>query len=438
MKIRQREENAVSKTELFFLRLGRWATMLAHELFKDEVKIRAESLSFLMVFSLLPLIAGGFFLFNIFAKFGFVQDALRGAIDNLLLSIPYEHREIVSQYVTQFANTYWDSVSSKSGSIGIFALFILLWVGLSTFNNIDRTLNHIWSSHRERPFFEKFRNFLVTMVLAPIVLVSALSIPLILLKMDIGAFVVEKFPLIPFLVNALLFPLLGWLTFTLIYKYTPVSGVRWKSAFFGAMFSTASLQIVNSAMQLYFRYGTNSAYGKAAVVPLILFWIYLMWLVLILGAEVSYLMQTDVEAFEDPDAEHSIRDGGNLITMMLTLLDAYKSGRGPLTFFELKAEGRWTDARMNRMLDYAVNKGWVVRCAGISDFSGNFVLARDITNISVAEVLKEFLSGENQVARRFDAVWKASLAHWLAFFEDQTFGTMALEKEKSDKPKKRR
>lgn len=214
LKIRQREENAVSKTELFFLRLGRWATMLAHELFKDEVKIRAESLSFLMVFSLLPLIAGGFFLFNIFAKFGFVQDALRGAIDNLLLSIPYEHREIVSQYVTQFANTYWDSVSSKSGSIGIFALFILLWVGLSTFNNIDRTLNHIWSSHRERPFFEKFRNFLVTMVLAPIVLVSALSIPLILLKMDIGAFVVEKFPLIPFLVNALLFPLLGWLTFT--------------------------------------------------------------------------------------------------------------------------------------------------------------------------------------------------------------------------------
>ena len=436
MKLRAREEHAHSRTELFFVRLGRWGTMLVHELFKDEVKIRAESLSFLMVFSLLPLIAGGFFLFNIFAKFGFVQDALRGAVDNLLINIPLEHRELVSQYVSQFANAYWDSVANKSGSIGIFALFVLLWVGLSTFNNIDRTLNHIWSSHRERPFFEKFRNFLVVMVMAPIVLTATLSIPLILLKMDAGQFLVAQFPLIPFLVNALLFPLLGWVTFTMIYKFIPVSDVKWKSAFFGALFSTASLQLVNSGMQLYFKYGTNSAYGKAAVVPLILFWIYLMWLVLILGAEVSYLMQTDVEAFEDPEAEYSIRDGGNLVEMLVTLLDAHKSGRGPMTFFELKSIGRWTDARVNRILSYAVDKGWVVRCAGVTDFTGTYVLARDIGGLKVSEVLEEFLCRESAVARGFDATWKESIDYWLSYFGDKTFASLALLKH--DKPKKRK
>ncbi len=433
IKLRHAEEAAHSSIQLFALRLGRWVTMLAHEFFKDEVKTRAESLSFLMVFSILPLIAGGFFLFNIFAQFGYVQDALVSGVDSLLTNIPNEHRSFVQDYVLRFKDAYLQSLSQKSGSIGIFALFVLVWVGLSTYGNIDSTLNHIWSSHRQRPFFEKFRNFLVVMVLGPIVLISTLSIPLMFQKMDLGIYLSHQLPFIPFLINALLFPSLGLMTFTMIYRFIPVTVVRWKSAIVGAVFALSALQMVNLGMRLYFQYGTNTAYGKAAAVPLVLFWIYLMWMVLILGAEVSYLMQTEVESFEDPENEHSLRDGGNLVSLLLALLEAHRDGHGPLTFFEIKSIGRWSDSRVNRILDYLVAKGWVVRCGGMTDLTGNYVLAKDVAQVPVQNILKDFLGGESRTARRFEGRWKESFLHWLTYFGDQTFAAFLDEKPKKKK-----
>ncbi len=404
--------------------------MLIHEVLKDEVKIRAESLSYLMVFSLLPLIAGGFFLFNVFAQFGYVQDAMQSGIDQLLINIPEEHREILAHYVLQFKDAYWQSLSQKSSSIGVFAIFILIWVGLSTFNNIDSTLNHVWSANRQRPFFEKLRNFLVVMVLAPLVLISTLSIPLILQKVDIGIFLSQQLPLVPFLINMLLFPFLGWLTFILIYRFIPVTQVRWKSAVVGGLFSMAALTLVNYGMRLYFKYGTNSAYGKAAIAPLVLFWMYLIWFVLILGAEVSYLMQTEVEAFEEPETERSVRDGGNLVSLLLELQEGHRQGRGPLSFAEIKALGKWSGARVSRLLSYLMSRSWVARCDGPDGFMGRYVLARDVSEIRIQDVLREFLYADTETSRRFEAPWKESFEYWLQYFEDKTFGTYLAEKTK--------
>jgi hypothetical protein len=119
--------------------------------------------------------------------------------------------------------------------------------------------------------------------------------------------------------------------------------------------------------------------------------------------------------------------------MLVALLDAHKSGRGPMSFFELKAIGRWNDARVNRILDYAVDKGWVVKCAGITDFTGTFVLARDISELPIADMLREFLHQDGANPKGLETAWKESIDHWLGYFGDRKFSSLLV-----DKPRKRK
>ena len=150
--VRERDERRPAPRAL--LVAWRWMLLLYHEYIADDVRIRAESLAFLMIFSFLPLVAGLFFLFSLFAQFGMVQDAIGDFIQRALVTIPEQHRAWLEHYVLQFKDAYLQNLAQKSGSIGIFALFILIWVGLQTFNNVDRTLNRIWGAERERPFLE--------------------------------------------------------------------------------------------------------------------------------------------------------------------------------------------------------------------------------------------------------------------------------------------
>lgn len=416
--------------------LTRWALMLYHEFLRDDVKVRAESLAFLMIFSLLPLIAGAFFVFTIFAQFGFVQDALQGTVEKFLVTIPLEHRGFVQEYVLKFKDSYLQSMTSKSGSIGIFALFILMWVGLQTFNNVDRMLNHIWSSDRNRPFIEQVRNFLVVAVAAPLVLVSGLSVPLILQKLSATRSLFEAFPIVAVLLNSIVTPGLILVTFLALYRYVPVRRVRWRPALAGALFATVCFELANWAMQLYFAFGTNSAYGKAAIVPLIGLWIYVVWIIIILGAEVGFLLQNQRDILFASSFDPTLREGAALLSLLSTLYAAHRAGRNPVAFDKLRAASGIATSRVHLILDYLHQKKILVECVTPQQSSeGAYALAFDPGAIELREMLQDFFKGARDVsASGLEQAWKENLTTWFDAFGD---ATVQSELGGSKKPAKR-
>lgn len=405
----------------------RWALMVYHEFLRDEVILRAQSLSFLMIFSLLPLIAGAFFIFTFFAQFGMVQDALQSMVDSFLATVPSTHRAYINDYILRFKDAYLANVTEASGSVGVFAIFILGWVGLQTFNNVDATLNYIWSADRSRPFHQKLGNFIVVAVVAPIILTGGFSVPLILQKFAVTKYFLERFPLLAVLLNYVIPATLLFATFLLMYRFVPVRKVWWRSALYGALFATAAMGIVNAIMHLYFIYGTNTAYGKAAAVPLVGFWIYALWIVVILGAEISFLVQNGRDIFYSCTREPSLREGRGLFQILADLFRAYETGGGPLSFERLRDVSGMDSEKVRANLQFLCDNRIIAECVGDAQKSGGeYTLIRRIDDLSLSDLLEKYYSAcFPESGTKMDEVWRSSFEQWTSYFRNARIADLA-------------
>lgn len=432
-KMWEREQKAQTPLAKRTLSVGRWAMLLYHEYVRDDVRVRAESLSFLMLLSLLPLVAGVFFVFSLFSQIGMVQDGLQDLVQRFLSTIPVEHRTFVADYVLHFKDAYLSSLTKKSGTLGIFAFGFLVYVGMSTFQNVDRMLNSIWASDRERSTLETLRNFLVTAVAAPVVLIGALSIPQIVRRLADNVHMGGSVGGVLALFNWGLMPLLVFGTFLGMYRFIPVRHVHWKSAAAGAAFTTVGLSIVNSLMGIYFRHGMTSAYGKAAVVPLFAFWVYVVWIVVILGAELSYLMQNGRDIVESSDREATLTEGLALLESLAVFAEAHREGTNPVSFERLRRavlpNAPLESDKLRNVVRYLEDKGYVARSFFDGAGEAGFLLARDLESIPVQSLLKEFFGiGRIDADAAPDSLaveWHKSVQRWIKSFGDKSVTELA-------------
>jgi membrane protein len=356
-----------------------------------------------------------------------VQDALSRGMENLLSNIPPDQRLILQDYILQFKDAYLANLAQTSSSIGIFALFILIWVGMQAFNNLDSTLNYLWSSDRSRPFAEKARNFIVVSVVAPIVLLAGFSIPFVLHRFSVTRFFLERVTLLGVLLNYVIPFFLVFGTFLVMYRYLPVCRVWWRSAFWGALFATVTLELTNLLMRVYFLLGTNSAYGKAAAVPLIGFWIYALWIVVILGAQISFLIQNEEGLFVGVGEEPTLRQGQGLLILLTELSKAFYSGKGTVPFDALRRSTDLDSIATRYCLKYLMQHKLVVECIDEKTHQGGeYALARELDSVSLPLLLKnffEFPSSRGNLALK--KAWQESVQHWLKYFEKTSVSDLA-------------
>jgi membrane protein len=419
----RRQAAAVTRGERAKWFLARWFLMLNWKILKDDVTVRAESLAFLMTFSLLPIIAGLFFIVSIFTKFGMVQETVNQVTERILSAFPDEHRVLFTEYVVKFRDGYLDSLSSKSGSLGIFALLFLFWVGLRAFNNMDRTLNFIWFSERQRPFLEKVRNFVFVAVAAPFVTIGSLSVPLILAKTPVTRDIMLQVPFLKTLLNLVIPSLLTWGVFTMLYKYLPVRRVKLSAALWGGLFTTVMVYAANAILQIYFKHGTQSLYGKAAIVPLMGLWIYWVWIIVILGAEVSYLIQNQQYLSKVGRRTPSFFEGECLLAVLLYLQEAYNKGENPVHFETLFNHTLLESDALRRIIRFLERRNIVIQVASNADsVDTEYSLAREMKDMSLRELLNDFLFQDRPrvAASAVDPYFNKSLEKWLDGFENKT------------------
>jgi len=399
-------------------RTERWAMMLYHEFLRDDVNIRAQSLAYLTIFSLLPLIAFGFLIFTFLSQFGMVQDSLYGMLDNFLSSIPPEHREFMNSYILRFKDAYLANLTKTSGSVGIFALLVLGWVGLQTFNNIDSTLNYLWSADSSRPFWEKVRNFIVVSVVAPIILVGGFSVPIILQRLPVTSYFFQRLPFLSVLLNYCVPFILILGTFMSMYRFVPVRRVYWKSAFWGGLFATVCMQLTQILMHYYFVFGTNSAYGKAGAIPIVGFWIYLLWIVVILGAEVSFLLQNGKDVFITTLPEPTFGEGKAILIVLAEVQKAHAAGTGPVSLNTITEKVDVTVVKLRGVLSYLVQKNLIATVVVTTDEATRYVLSKAVDEISIGDILQDYFAPVFQrAATPTDKLWNKSLADWLSFYD---------------------
>jgi membrane protein len=327
------------------------------ERFRDaRLGVSASSLTFTTVLALVPLFAVGLAVFAAFPVFGQFQDTIqRWLIESL---VPESIARQVLSYLTQFSRK-----ASRLGSVG---LVVVLMSAVFLMVTIERTLGQIWGLQRQRPLAQRVLLYWSSITLGPLFLGASLAITSYVVTASRD--VVDVLPgSIRWLLDSFEFVLLTACVSGL-YFYVPYTRVRWRHAITAGLFVAGALELAKKLMALYLlQVPTYSLiYGAFAALPILLVWIYVTWLLVLLGAVLAAsLPELGRPSWRKPDgAGWSFR----LALEVLGELNAAKQSelRG-LSTDELAVRLRVESSEVRPVLEVLQSLDWVGRLTEQSD-----------------------------------------------------------------------
>jgi membrane protein len=244
---------------------------------EDRLGLTASSLTFTTLISLVPLITVMLALFTAFPMFSKFRTALEQFfLQNL---VPDSIARPVLGALTQFAG--------KANSLGTAGLLLLLGTALALMLTIDRTLNAIWRVRRPRPFAQRLLVYWAALTLGPLALGASLTATSYAITSSRG--LVGALPGgVSLLIDVLQYLLLAVASAGL-FHYVPNTHVRWAHALSGGFFVATAFELAKKGLAWYVSavpsYG--SVYGAFATLPILLLWIYLVWVIVLLGAVIA-------------------------------------------------------------------------------------------------------------------------------------------------------
>jgi len=274
-----------------------YCVFVARRAVEDRCLTVAGSLTFTTLLALVPLLT---VTLTLTSELSYTRDLifqLKGFV--LKNFVPEMASKMIGTYVDQFASN-----ASRMTAIG---LAIVLVTAIALLFTIENTFNAIWRARRNRTWGQRLQWALVLLVLGPLLIAVSLSLSLSLVKLSRT---LES--ALPWLDDGLLRSI-PWLTTTILlymaYRWVPNRFVPARHAIVGAVLAALLFELMKSAFVLYVsKVPTYSVvYGAFASVPIFLMWMFLCWLVVLVGAEVaatlSYAQHTDAQALhQDQDA----------------------------------------------------------------------------------------------------------------------------------------
>ena len=253
------------------------ARTLRHRFREDRLGLTASSLTFTTLIALVPLVTVMLAIFTAFPIFSTFQVALQKYFLQSL--VPDSIAKPVLGALTQFA--------AKANRLGTVGLVLLLLTAQALILTIDRTLNAIWRVRKPRPIAQRVLVYWAAMTLGPLLLGVSLSITSYAISASQG-FVGAMPGGVSLLLGSLEFALLA-AAMSGLFHYVPNTYVRWRDALAGGLFVSIGFELAKRGFAWYLAsvptYST--VYGAFATVPIFLIWIYLGWVIVLLGAVIA-------------------------------------------------------------------------------------------------------------------------------------------------------
>ena len=256
-----------------------WGTLLTlrGRFREDQLGLTASSLTFTTSIALVPFLTVALAIFTAFPMFSKLQGALQGWLVSSL--IPDNIARQVLGYLTLF--------SSQANKLGVAGLAVLLVTAIALILTIDRTLNNIWRVKTPRPLTQRVLIYWAAITLGPLVLAVSLAVSSFVVSASSG--LVGSLPFsLRFLLDVFQFVLVAG-GLAALYHYVPNTYVKWTHAWAGGVFVAAGIEVAKKVLSLYLsNVPTYSMiYGAFATLPILLVWIYVAWIIVLLGAVIA-------------------------------------------------------------------------------------------------------------------------------------------------------
>ena len=344
----------------------------------DQLSLRATSLTYTTLLSLVPFLAVAF---SVLKAFG-VQNQLEPALAGMLAPLGSEAIEITRRIISFVDNQQVGVL----GAVGVAGLFYTV---LSLMGKIEDTLNNIWRVRRSRSLGRQFSDYLSVVLVGPVLVFTALALTASAQSYWLVQRLLEFKPLgwlVPLLTR--LTPLILLCTaFTFLYQFVPYTRVRLRSAVFGGVVAGLLWQVAGIAFTKFVASSSSYAaiYSSFAILVLFLIWLQVGWLIVLVGAEVAYNHQ-HLDAYRKNAflARHSQLFQEQLaLTALVELTRGALGGRPIMDPARLAATLGVPQSSLEELIDGFVRSGLLLRAAE----PAGIILGRLPEQITVVEIL---------------------------------------------------
>jgi len=340
----------------------RFIQFVVKHFFQDDCLYIASALSFTTLLAVVPLMSVGLTAFSAFPLFNDFSQPLQDFIfDNF---VPTTGR-IVQTYLQQF--------TSQATKLSIWGILFLIISALLTLFTIERAMNKIWRVTDGRHGIPAFLLYWAILSLAPIMIGLSIAISSYLFSTNLFVYnpIISSLVYAPFVLS-----LMG---FVFLYTLVPNCSVKIRHAFWGGLVAAILFEVAKESFAYYLtRYNTYELlYGAFAMVPIFFIWIYWVWIITLLGAEISYALSV----------HHKRRRGERLDGFSQALLwlhelwQAHQEGGG-LTLNELIDVSTQPFAiDEDEMINTLIKHDLIHTTA-----EGTYMLSRDMSQISLYDL----------------------------------------------------
>ncbi len=363
----------------FLLNQGQILTLVVRGFIADGCMLRASALTFTTLLSLVPLLA---LVFSALKWLG-VQNELEPL---LLEQLAVGGSAAVTKIVEYINNT-------NVARLGTYGLILLVITVLTLLSNIEKSFNRVWGVEETRPLLRRFTDYFSVVTIGPILVALAISmtstlesqqlVQTLLEKQYVGEVLLSLFEVLPFMVM--------WLVFAGLYLFMPNVKVSPRAALIGGVFGGTLWQLSQWGY-LNFQVGVaryNAIYGTMAALPILMVWIYLSWMIVLLGLEMTYATQNLRSIRQDIRGARVNFASREFIalTVLLFIGRRFYLGKPALGQEELVSNLDVPPRLLHSILDELTRLGFVVATAQNVDDAG-YQPAQALEKISLYDVIR--------------------------------------------------
>lgn len=290
--LKQRADTLLWRTDLkqcpiwkaLGVRIARMVIVVIRDLADGQLTLRAMSLVYTTLLSMVPLLAVSF---SVLKAFG-VHNQIEPVLLNLLA--PLGERGIeVSNRIIEFVDNI------KAGLLGSVGLAFLIYTVVSLLQKVERSFNFTWHVTHHRPFSQRFSDYLSVILIGPVLVFSAIGITASVMSTSVVQTLasIQPFGVIIEYASRLVPYVLIIAAFTFIYIFIPNTKVRIRSALVGALIAGVLWETTGWIFASFVVSSTKYTviYSTFATLIVFMIWLYLSWLILLVGASIAFYHQ---------------------------------------------------------------------------------------------------------------------------------------------------
>lgn len=355
----------------------RYIVALIRDMFAGGLMLRSMGLVYITLLSIVPLLA----LSAAVLKGLGGEENLEPMVFGWFEAMGAQGAKVAQQLIDLVENI-------KVGALGGISLAFFIYTAVSMVQKIEESFNYVWHVAKRLNFARRMVEYLVVLLIGPIVIVIAIGMIASLKSNTIVQFLVGFEFLGPIIVaTSKLTPyLLITSVFTFLYMYMPNTRVRFRSALIGGIaagFSWASIGVFFATFVVYST-RTQLIYSGLAIVITTLIWLYVNWLILLIGAQLAFYHQNPAYlriGRREPRLSNSMRERLALNVMYLIGL-AFRDAKASETLRTLAAQMKMPSVTLRPIIDGLVTENLLS-----STDAEELLPAREMSRMKLVDIL---------------------------------------------------